>query len=71
MEQLPSEIVMTAEDMVDASLAGLDQHERLQFQRYLISQTGRSTKRRAKLWVRTFPVRNRRLVMGFRAEPIQ
>lgn len=27
MELLPSEIVMTAEDMVDASLAGLDQHE--------------------------------------------
>ena len=27
MEDLPSEIVMTAEDMVDASLAGLDQHE--------------------------------------------
>jgi short-subunit dehydrogenase len=27
VEQLPSEIVMTAEDMVDASLAGLDQHE--------------------------------------------
>jgi short-subunit dehydrogenase len=27
IEDLPSEIVMTAEDMVDASLAGLDQHE--------------------------------------------
>jgi hypothetical protein len=27
IEQLPSEIVMTAEDMVDASLVGLDQHE--------------------------------------------
>ena len=27
IEQLPSKIVMTAEDMVDASLAGLDQHE--------------------------------------------
>jgi short-subunit dehydrogenase len=27
VEQLPSAIVMTAEDMVDASLAGLDQHE--------------------------------------------
>jgi uncharacterized protein len=27
VEQLPSDIVMTAEDMVDASLAGLDQHE--------------------------------------------
>jgi hypothetical protein len=27
VESLPSEIVMTAEDMVDASLAGLDQHE--------------------------------------------
>jgi short-subunit dehydrogenase len=27
VEQLPSQIVMTAEDMVDASLAGLDQHE--------------------------------------------
>jgi len=27
VELLPSEIVMTAEDMVDASLAGLDQHE--------------------------------------------
>jgi uncharacterized protein len=27
VEQLPGEIVMTAEDMVDASLAGLDQHE--------------------------------------------
>ncbi len=27
IELLPSEIVMTAEDMVDASLAGLDQHE--------------------------------------------
>jgi hypothetical protein len=27
VEQLPAEIVMTAEDMVDASLAGLDQHE--------------------------------------------
>lgn len=27
MQLLPSEIVMTAEDMVDASLAGLDQHE--------------------------------------------
>jgi uncharacterized protein len=27
IETLPSEIVMTAEDMVDASLAGLDQHE--------------------------------------------
>jgi hypothetical protein len=27
LEQLPSEIVMSAEDMVDASLAGLDQHE--------------------------------------------
>jgi short-subunit dehydrogenase len=27
MEDLPSEIVMTAEDMVDASLTGLDQHE--------------------------------------------
>jgi short-subunit dehydrogenase len=27
IEALPSEIVMTAEDMVDASLAGLDQHE--------------------------------------------
>jgi short-subunit dehydrogenase len=27
VEQLPSEIVMTAEDMVDASLAGLDRHE--------------------------------------------
>jgi hypothetical protein len=27
IEQLPSEIVMSAEDMVDASLAGLDQHE--------------------------------------------
>ena len=27
VENLPSEIVMTAEDMVDASLAGLDQHE--------------------------------------------
>ena len=27
VEDLPSEIVMAAEDMVDASLAGLDQHE--------------------------------------------
>ena len=27
VEQLPKEIVMTAEDMVDAALAGLDQHE--------------------------------------------
>ena len=27
VEHLPKEIVMTAEDMVDASLAGLDQHE--------------------------------------------
>jgi len=27
MQLLPNEIVMTAEDMVDASLAGLDQHE--------------------------------------------
>jgi uncharacterized protein len=27
IEALPSEIVMSAEDMVDASLAGLDQHE--------------------------------------------
>ena len=27
VEDLPREIVMTAEDMVDASLAGLDQHE--------------------------------------------
>jgi uncharacterized protein len=27
VEQLPSEIVMSAEDMVDASFAGLDQHE--------------------------------------------
>lgn len=27
VEQLPSEIVMSAEDMVDASLAGLNQHE--------------------------------------------
>jgi uncharacterized protein len=27
LEQMPSEILMTAEDMVDASLAGLDQHE--------------------------------------------
>ena len=27
VEDLPSEIVMTSEDMVDASLAGLDQHE--------------------------------------------
>lgn len=27
VEDLPGEIVMTAEDMVDASLAGLDQHE--------------------------------------------
>src|SRR6201996_1437426 len=27
VEDLPSEIVMTTEDMVDASLAGLDQHE--------------------------------------------
>jgi short-subunit dehydrogenase len=27
IEHLPSQIVMTAEDMVDASLAGLDQHE--------------------------------------------
>lgn len=27
VEHLPSQIVMTAEDMVDASLAGLDQHE--------------------------------------------
>lgn len=27
IELLPSEIVMTAEDMVDAALAGLDQHE--------------------------------------------
>jgi hypothetical protein len=27
VENLPSEIVMTAEDMVDAALAGLDQHE--------------------------------------------
>jgi len=27
IQLLPSEIVMTAEDMVDASLAGLDQHE--------------------------------------------
>src|ERR1700759_61862 len=27
VEHLPSEIVMTAEDMVDASLAGLDRHE--------------------------------------------
>lgn len=27
LERLPKEIVMTAEDMVDASLAGLDQHE--------------------------------------------
>ena len=27
VEHLPSEIVMTAEDMVDAALAGLDQHE--------------------------------------------
>lgn len=27
VDGLPSEIVMTAEDMVDASLAGLDQHE--------------------------------------------
>jgi len=27
VEELPKEIVMTAEDMVDASLAGLDQHE--------------------------------------------
>ena len=27
VEQLPAEIFMTAEDMVDASLAGLDQHE--------------------------------------------
>jgi hypothetical protein len=27
VQHLPSEMVMTAEDMVDASLAGLDQHE--------------------------------------------
>jgi short-subunit dehydrogenase len=27
VQHLPNEIVMTAEDMVDASLAGLDQHE--------------------------------------------
>jgi hypothetical protein len=27
VENLPKEMVMTAEDMVDASLAGLDQHE--------------------------------------------
>ena len=27
VEELPAQIVMTAEDMVDASLAGLDQHE--------------------------------------------
>jgi hypothetical protein len=27
LEHLPAQIVMTAEDMVDASLAGLDQHE--------------------------------------------
>ena len=27
VEQLPEEIVMTSEDMVDAALAGLDQHE--------------------------------------------
>lgn len=27
LERLPPEVVMTAEDMVDASLAGLDQHE--------------------------------------------
>jgi hypothetical protein len=27
VEDLPGEIVMTAEDMVDASLTGLDQHE--------------------------------------------
>ena len=27
IEELPAQIVMTAEDMVDASLAGLDQHE--------------------------------------------
>ena len=27
VEDFPAEFVMTAEDMVDASLAGLDQHE--------------------------------------------
>jgi short-subunit dehydrogenase len=27
VHHLPGEIVMTSEDMVDASLAGLDQHE--------------------------------------------
>jgi short-subunit dehydrogenase len=27
VEHLPSQIVMTAEDMVDAALVGLDQHE--------------------------------------------
>ena len=71
VEHLPSEIVMTAEDMVDASLAGLDQHELITIPSLPDIATGRSTKRRAKLWGRTFPIRNRRLVMGFRAEPSQ
>src|SRR6202044_1663916 len=41
----------------------------LPFQLYLMSLTGRSTMRRVRPWARTFPARNRLLVMEFRADP--
>ena len=42
----------------------------LPFRLYRIAPTGRSTMRRAKLWGRTFPIGSRRLVIGFRADPV-
>ena len=70
VEALPSEIVMTAEDMVDASLAGLDRLQTgCRSSSDLMSLTGRSTMGRARPRARTFRAGNRLPVMGFRADP--
>ena len=68
VEDLPSEIVMTAEDMVDASLAGLDQHELITIPSLPdVADWDRLDAARRVLGL-IFRVRNLRRVMGFRAD---
>ena len=68
VEQLPTEIVMTAEDMVGASLAGLDQHEAVTIPPCRILQIGRPSRQYARPWDRTFPARIQPLDMGLKLD---
>jgi len=68
VEDLPAEIVMSAEDMVDASLAGLDQREVVTIPACPNSQTGRRLKQHARHWARTSPGEGLPPVTAFRAD---